>query len=215
MTLGQRLTKLRKDKNLSQEEVAEKINVTRQTVSKWELDQSLPDVDKLIPLCELYEISTDMLLRGDEQVKDNLKGDTYINDEYVKRKRAKTICVSLFLFVLALIWVVVMDSFNAPDSIIVSGFFIIGTLGVTNIIYNLSILPKVKNDEVVKKKKKNKQIKRIEDIAAISTLIIYLSLSFLTGAWHITWILWIVYALVCEIIHVVFDFKDEEDGDDN
>ena len=44
MTLGERLTELRKKANLSQEDIAEKIGVSRQTVSKWELDQSLPDL---------------------------------------------------------------------------------------------------------------------------------------------------------------------------
>ena len=48
--LGERLYKLRKDKQLSQEEVAEKLNVTRQTISKWETDQSMPDFDKVVPL---------------------------------------------------------------------------------------------------------------------------------------------------------------------
>ncbi len=55
--LGERLFNLRKDKKLSQEEVADKLNVTRQTVSKWETDQSMPDFDKIVPLCELYEIT--------------------------------------------------------------------------------------------------------------------------------------------------------------
>ena len=55
--LGERLFKLRRDKKLSQEEVAEKLNVTRQTISKWETNQSLPDFDKVVPLCELYDIT--------------------------------------------------------------------------------------------------------------------------------------------------------------
>ena len=49
--LGEKLLELRKAKNLSQEEVAEKLNVTRQTVSKWETNQSTPDFDKIVPLC--------------------------------------------------------------------------------------------------------------------------------------------------------------------
>ena len=59
--LGERLLNLRKDKKLSQEEVADKLNVTRQTVSKWETDQSMPDFDKIVPLCELYEITPNEL----------------------------------------------------------------------------------------------------------------------------------------------------------
>ena len=62
--ISKRLTKYRKAAKLSQEEVAEKLNVSRQTVSKWETGQSTPDFDKIAPLCELYNISTDELLRG-------------------------------------------------------------------------------------------------------------------------------------------------------
>ena len=54
----------RKTKNLSQEEVADQLNVTRQTVSKWETNQSTPDFDKILPLCELFEITTEELLTG-------------------------------------------------------------------------------------------------------------------------------------------------------
>ena len=64
MNLGEKLFELRKEKNLSQEVVAEKLNVTRQTVSKWETNQSTPDFDKILPICELYGISTEELLKG-------------------------------------------------------------------------------------------------------------------------------------------------------
>lgn len=56
MNLWERLFELRKIKNLTQDEVAEKLNVTRQTVSKLETNQSTPDFDKILPLCELYDI---------------------------------------------------------------------------------------------------------------------------------------------------------------
>ena len=59
MSLGQRLMKLRKEKHLSQEEVADQLNVTRQSVSKWETDQSTPDFDKILPICELFGITTE------------------------------------------------------------------------------------------------------------------------------------------------------------
>lgn len=54
MNLGEKLFELRKTKNLTQDEVAEKLNVTRQTVSKWETNQSSPDFDKIVPICELF-----------------------------------------------------------------------------------------------------------------------------------------------------------------
>ena len=67
MKLGERLYNYRRKKGLSQEDVAAKLNVTRQTVSKWETDQTLPDLDKIELICELFEISTDELLKGKKE----------------------------------------------------------------------------------------------------------------------------------------------------
>ena len=62
MEFGNRLYELRKQKGLSQEELASCLDVTRQTVSKWELGDSTPDMDKLVLLGELFEISLDELV---------------------------------------------------------------------------------------------------------------------------------------------------------
>ena len=64
MTIGERLLKLRKEKNISQEELANVLDVSRQTISKWETGESMPDFNKIIPICEYFEISTDELLTG-------------------------------------------------------------------------------------------------------------------------------------------------------
>ncbi len=73
MNFGEKLYELRKEKKLSQEDVADKLNVTRQTVSKWETNQSTPDFDKVLPLCELFEISADELLSGNKKEENNTK----------------------------------------------------------------------------------------------------------------------------------------------
>ena len=66
MTFSERISALRKQKGWSQEELAEKLMVTRQAVSKWESAQSMPDLDKLVQLSEALGVSTDYLLK-DEQ----------------------------------------------------------------------------------------------------------------------------------------------------
>ena len=62
MTLGEKLFQLRTASGISQEELADKISVSRQSVSKWEMDQALPQIDKVLLICELFDISTDELL---------------------------------------------------------------------------------------------------------------------------------------------------------
>ena len=62
MTIGEKITHLRIASGISQEKLAEMLDVSRQTVSKWESDESLPQIDKIIEFCELFKISTDDLL---------------------------------------------------------------------------------------------------------------------------------------------------------
>lgn len=76
MSFGQNLQFLRKMYHgMTQEELAEKMGVSRQTVSKWELDNSYPEMEKIIELCELFSCSMDKLVREDI----NLSNDSYSN----------------------------------------------------------------------------------------------------------------------------------------
>ncbi|MBQ8174369.1 MAG: helix-turn-helix transcriptional regulator [Clostridia bacterium] len=65
MTLADKIITLRKKQGWSQEELAERVNVTRQSVSKWESSLSVPDLDKIVVLAELFGVSCDYLLRED------------------------------------------------------------------------------------------------------------------------------------------------------
>ena len=64
MSIADRIQTLRKSKGISQEELADKIGVSRQAVSKWESAQSTPDLQKIIRMAELFQVSTDYLLTG-------------------------------------------------------------------------------------------------------------------------------------------------------
>ena len=68
MTIADRIQSLRKQQGMSQEELADKIGVSRQAVSKWESEQSTPDLDKVVIMSELFEVTTDYLLKGIEPV---------------------------------------------------------------------------------------------------------------------------------------------------
>ena len=65
MTLGEKISKLRTTNKMSQGDLAEKLNVSRQSISKWETNASVPELDKLIQLCDLFGISLDELVRSD------------------------------------------------------------------------------------------------------------------------------------------------------
>ncbi|WP_251318870.1 helix-turn-helix domain-containing protein [Flintibacter muris] len=68
MTLGQRIQELRKSFGLSQEELGEKMGVSRQAISKWEGDQAIPELDKLIPLSKLFGLTVGQLLGVEQPV---------------------------------------------------------------------------------------------------------------------------------------------------
>ena len=65
MDLGKKILELRKKENLSQEQLAEKMNVTRQTISKWELNETTPDIKQAKELSRLFKVSLDELTEND------------------------------------------------------------------------------------------------------------------------------------------------------
>lgn len=66
MNLSEKIIQLRKANNMTQEELAEKINVSRQSVSKWELGQASPEMEKVVSLSEVFHVTTDYLLKPSE-----------------------------------------------------------------------------------------------------------------------------------------------------
>ena len=67
MTVGERIAQLRKEHTLSQEELGEQLNVSRQAIYKWERNASLPEIEKLIALSKLFGVSVGYLLGVEEQ----------------------------------------------------------------------------------------------------------------------------------------------------
>ena len=85
MILADKITRLRKQLGYSQEELAEKMNVSRQSVSKWESTNSIPDLNRVIMLADIFEVSTDYLLKDDIEISEALN----------ENKDSKTVQVSL------------------------------------------------------------------------------------------------------------------------
>jgi len=90
MNIADRIQFLRKQKGYSQEELADKMGVSRQAVSKWESEQSVPDLEKIIVMSDLFEVTTDYLLKGIEPA------------SVTNKKTIKTLYIA-FTFVFAII----------------------------------------------------------------------------------------------------------------
>lgn len=208
MDLGNRLLNLRKEKHLSQEELAEKLDVTRQTISKWETNQSTPDFDKIVPICDLFEITADELLKGEKTKK---KDNTYQrkDNNLQKIKKAKGISLGVFLYFIAVVWIIIsIPAFHINEILSVAIFLLICGIATYMIVY---VCLMYKNEKSQEEAKENKLRKQISDIIAIFTVVIYLSVSFATMAWHITWIIWIIYAVIDEILKLIFMLRGIDD----
>lgn len=226
MTLPERLMKLRKAAGLSQEEVAEKLELTRQTVSKWETGQSSPDLDKVLPLCDLYHITPDELLHeGGSDEADELKAqkDAARAEELLEKSVAKKkligILSGIMLYVLGIVFIMVAIPAFGFNPVIATGIFLIMLAFATLMIIYSALMYRKKRDKKKKLTKEAQLYKSIDSILGLITLTAYLLISFMTMAWHITWIMWIIYALVSQIVKLIImlatgnsvDACDEED----
>lgn len=75
MTFGQRLYELRRSKNISQEEFAELLDVSRQSISKWENDKAYPEMTRLLFMSDYFDVSLDYLMRGTEAPQSKQEAD--------------------------------------------------------------------------------------------------------------------------------------------
>ncbi|MBQ8193527.1 MAG: helix-turn-helix transcriptional regulator [Bacilli bacterium] len=98
MDLGNKISKIRKDNNLTQEDFAEKYNVTRQTISSWENSKSYPDLDTLVKISDDFSISLDVLLKEDKKVIEKI---TKSQKDSKKYKRL-TLILGIFIGVVLL-----------------------------------------------------------------------------------------------------------------
>ena len=101
MNFSEKLTNLRKQKGLSQEELGEKLNVTRQTISKWELGQTTPDMAKLTEIANLFEVSVNDLTSEEELAQNESKKEN--KNEGGSRKEVKTGIVVLVIVLVSLL----------------------------------------------------------------------------------------------------------------
>lgn len=97
MSIGQRINALRKQSNLSQEYVAEKLDVTRQAVSKWEKDLSCPDTENLIKLAGLFDTTVEYIATGKAN---NATQDDVKSRHRPKPKKKHILCIAAVLLLL-------------------------------------------------------------------------------------------------------------------
>lgn len=98
MEIGKKLKNARIEAGLTQEKAAEKIDVSSQTISNWENEKSYPDIISVIALSDLYSVSLDELLKGDQKMAEHLEEST--NDVKSNKKLTGAILLNIILMIL-------------------------------------------------------------------------------------------------------------------
>ena len=202
MTIGERLLKLRKERNLSQEELANVLDVSRQTVSKWETDQSMPDFDKIIPLCSYFGITSDELLTGDSNIQE-------AKAKNVKSNFARNIAIGVMLYIFAIVSIILCAAQFDQPIVGVCIFFTFIAMGTGLLIYNGIYYSKESTEK--KSEKQDSLVKQVTGIVDAIGVTFYLVVSFATMAWHITWIIFLIVGIINQIVKLIFTVTGSEE----
>ena len=124
MTIADRIQSLRKAKGMSQEELADKVGVSRQSVSKWESEQAAPDLDMIVIMSDIFEVTTDYLLKGIEPVKtdDHKTMADVIDQRILTEKNGKRAKTALKWFLIGFGILLAIDIISMIVFFIINGF---------------------------------------------------------------------------------------------
>lgn len=131
MEIGNKLKKSRLESKLTQEKVAEEIQVSRQTISNWENEKSYPDIVSVIKLSDLYNISLDELLKGDSEMIKHLDESTNIVSS--NKKLLIAFGINIIFFILFIFFNGVISSNNY----LIIGAASIGILSISALFYQI------------------------------------------------------------------------------
>lgn len=115
MNFGENLQTLRKLKNYSQEDLADKLQVSRQAVSKWESGTGFPETEKLISICDLFDCSMDELIKGKISIDSNREKEVY--DSFMN-KFSKSISLAIMLILIGTTLLLTITGFNEDNNMI-------------------------------------------------------------------------------------------------
>lgn len=179
--IADRLVKLRKKNGLSQEELADKLGLSRQAVSKWERAEASPDTDNLICLAKLYNVSLDDLLNTDEDIDTIVKEQVKEPEQELVKDKDK---------------ILITDDDGSEVRISSSGIHLKDGKDEVHITKESAI-------EELKRHKEKWVIHLIETILFGLTLVTYVVLGLTLGLWKQAWVLIFVPEIICSIVRAI------------
>lgn len=146
MNIGEKISKIRKMSGMTQEELAEKMHVARQTISKWEKGISSPDLECAVAFCELFQISLDEFIKGDRAMKKEEKISLQDMMKINQRTQKMTILLlsGLFFLVigsLAALFIAALSSTTDSIEYMIYRYIATGQYAYASVNYWRLILP--------------------------------------------------------------------------
>ncbi|MBL1226430.1 helix-turn-helix domain-containing protein [Enterococcus sp. BWR-S5] len=137
MSLGKQLKNRREQLSLTQQEVADQIHVSRQTISNWEVGRNYPDIPTIIQLSDYYDISLDALLKGDEHLMKKMNEDA----ELLRRIKKRKVLDGLLIGIIALLFLLgIIDKINFTANWL--PVILIAVLYILTVVRYFIIIPK-------------------------------------------------------------------------
>ncbi len=209
MTIGVKIQNLRKQKGLSQEQLAEAVGVSRQAVSKWEAEQSVPDIDKIILICDYFGVTTDYILRDEEMSCTETVQSTNKNEEEKdmdnKKKSTLLLTVAVMLYILCAVPIIII-----PNQVGLVLLLVMVAVATGLMIFRSRLNSSDKRDENEEEppKPENPILKAVKRCVWVLAVVVYIVISFSSGAWYITWLVFPITGAVIDVIKACFDLKD-------
>ncbi len=210
MTIGVKIQNLRKQRGLSQEQLAEAVGVSRQAVSKWEAEQSVPDIDKIILICDYFGVTTDYILRNEEMsctetVQSKNKNEVKEEDTDNKKKSALLLAVAVMLYILCAVPIIIIPN---QVGLVLLLVMVAGATGMIILRSKLNSSDKMDENEEESIKPENPVLKALKSCVWAVAVIVYFVISFSSGAWYITWLVFPITGAITDVIKACFDLKD-------
>ena len=129
--IGEKLRDARNQKGLTQEEVADEIHVSRQTISNWENNRSYPDIISVILLSDLYQMSLDVLLKGDKDMIEHLNESTNIVNSN------KKLIIMGLLNIVVFIFMIIFNQIISENKILLDSILSLSIISITIFFYQI------------------------------------------------------------------------------
>ncbi len=231
--IGNNITNLRKNHTMSQEQLAEIMHVSRQSVSKWERNEALPDIYNLKALADVFGISVDQLL-GEEPIDRSQIGeggvistdqlsqeDIFAREEIISQANLIRI-VAIIMYILApFMWMLLEEGLKLNEGLVGALFGSMIAIATGIIIYSGFLSNKAKrlygptDEEKQDEKCEDERYPLLSSVIYTCATLIFLYFGFFKGLWHPAWIVFIIANLVLRLITLIAVSVNKNGESDN